>query len=101
MEKGTGIEIYVADNAGIPATDASVYLVGNYNSPEKQEVSYQTNIKTNNEGKTSVYFPPYSVITLFWHVAAEKDELKTSYNTIHISPGKANKIEIKLSGNRQ
>ena len=100
MEEGTGIEIQVLDSKKEPLSDSLVHLVGNYNSPERQEVKDQIDLKTDENGKAISSFPKYSVITSFWYVSAEKDSVTTEYIPITVVKDKVNKTKVVLPFNK-
>ncbi len=94
MEEGTGIEVQVFGSKGEPIKNALVHLVGNYNSPERQEVEDRIDLRTDENGKVLLSFPIYSVITSFWYAAAEKDEVTTKYIPATVVKNRVNKIKI-------
>ncbi len=96
-EERTGIEVQVLDSKGEPVQNALVHLIGNYNSPTRQEVTDQIDIETDENGKALLSFPTYSVITSFWYAAAEKQDLKTKYHSIKIVKNGIVRINIDLS----
>jgi hypothetical protein len=97
MEGGTGIEVQVLDAGETPAKNAVVHLVGNFNHSKRQHVSDQMDLKTDQEGKARLSFPKYSVVSHFWFAAAERDGLKTEYQSLTVKSREMSKIELRLS----
>ncbi len=80
MEEDTVIEVQVTGPDGKAVNDATVRLIGNYNSIKRKEVIDRLDIKTDTDNKASLSFPKYSVITSTWFIAAEKDGIKLGRN---------------------
>ena len=96
IDEGTGIEVYVINSNDNPVKNAVVKLIGNYNSPDRKEVSDQIIINTGDTGKASLSFLKYSVITTAWFITSEKDGIRTGYKPLIIKHGKVNQITLKL-----
>ncbi len=97
MEGGTGIQAQVLDSRETPAKGAVVHLVGNFNHSKRQHVIDQIDLKTDQEGKARLSFPKYSVVSSFWFVAAERNGLKTEYQSVTVKAGEMSKIKLTLS----
>ena len=97
MKDGTGIEVQVFDTKGKPVEDATVHFVGNFNHSTRQQISDQIDLKAGQDGKALLSFPRHSVITVFWFVAAERNGLRTEYQSITARSGEMSTTELRLS----
>jgi hypothetical protein len=98
-EEGTGIEVLVTGPSGEPVKGAVVYLVGNYNSPERLEVSDELALRTDQEGKAVLRLPALSVVSSYWYAAAEKAGeplTRTGYVALKIREGQTSKASVAL-----
>ncbi len=96
MENGTGIEVEVVNEKGVPAGDVEVVLVGNYNSADRKDVKDRMLLRTNNEGSVSVSFPGQSVVTSIWYAGAAKEGIITAYKSLVVSPGDVTRVSLQL-----
>ena len=92
----TGIEVYVVDQKGKPKKDTLVHLIGNMNSQEHTRVMDEIRMKTDTQGKASLHFPKWSVISSFWFVSVKSEGKVPKYNYLKVMPGKINRLKIIL-----
>lgn len=96
MDEGTGIEVVVFDEKGIPLQDATVKFIGNFNEPTRLEVKDIFSSRTDESGKTVLHFPKLSVVTSFWYVIAEHRGIQAKPRLLQLEPGKLLNISVSL-----
>ena len=92
---GTGIEVKVVDGQDRPVTGRRVHLVGNFNSPQRQQVKDRLVRRTDANGRVKVTFPPYSVVSGIWHIAVARPQA-TDYRRITLREGKTERVTIDV-----
>lgn len=100
-ERGTGMEIRVVDEKGVPVKDSLVHLIGNFNSPGRAKVTDLLDMRTDPQGEALLEFPPLSVVTSFWFVSAEVNGKSTERTSLRMIPGRINKVAITLSNEKK
>jgi hypothetical protein len=70
-------------------------MVGNYNPPDQQEIKESFTMKTDEAGQANLSFKAASVVSKFWYVGLNGDNIK-DFEKIAIDQGIVKKITIKL-----
>jgi hypothetical protein len=96
ITNGTGIEVMVLDEKGIPLQDATVKYIGNFNKPSRPEVNDIFSSRTDESGKTVLHFPKLSVVTSFWYVIAEHHGVQTELKLLRLEPGELLNISVSI-----
>ncbi|HKJ76388.1 MAG TPA: hypothetical protein VKA64_04215 [Gammaproteobacteria bacterium] len=90
---GSAIEVTVVDGEDRPVSGQRVRFVGNYNSPERQQVQDRITRVTDEAGRVRLTFPRYSVLTSIWHVAAAGPQ-PTDYRRVTLREGRTADVVI-------
>jgi hypothetical protein len=91
----SGINVRVVNQENLTVAGKEIILVGNYNPPDRQEIKESFTMKTDEVGQASLRFKTASVVSKFWYVGLNGDNIK-DFEKIAVDQGIVKKIIIKL-----
>ncbi|MBW1998777.1 MAG: hypothetical protein JRJ29_12530 [Deltaproteobacteria bacterium] len=99
-EEGTALTVRVVDREGRPVSNSRVYFVGNFTGPEREQVNDILELKANGDGRVSLRFPKWSVVSSLWFVSAEAGGRKSGYAYLEVIPGEVREARnnVRLKG---
>lgn len=95
QDENTGIDLKVVNEGDTPTVNQEIILVGNFITPEQQEIREKYIIRTDETGHATLNFKAGSVVSSSWYDGSAESK-RDEYTQIAIEPGIVQKITMIL-----